>query len=422
MNLKYTGITGFKDILPETIHVWYYIENICKQTFNSFGYREIRTPLLEKTELFRRSIGETTDIVEKEMYSFIDKNGESLTLRPEGTASVVRSYIENNIGMREQIFKIFYIGPMFRHERPQKGRLRQFHQIGAEIFNISAPSAEAELLLILHSILKKLRVSNLKLQINSVGCSNCRPEYSKELKKYLKSNINKLCENCKRRSEKNPLRSLDCKNEKCRIILDNAPVISEYLCDACKIHFNDLQSYLKELDINYLYNPSLVRGLDYYTRTAFEIVTPEDGAQNAVAAGGRYDNLVESFGGNPTPAIGFAIGMERLIRFVNVPEDIKTQPELFIATIGKEVYVTALKLALPLREKGIYVEMGYGDKSLKSQMRLADKLKTKYVLIIGEDELKSKTAILKNMSNSEQEIINIQTQDDFLNSLKGKII
>lgn len=422
MSVKYTAITGFKDILPETIHTWQYVEDICRQIFNTSGYREIRTPFLEKTELFKRSIGETTDIVEKEMYTFIDKNGESLTIRPEGTASVVRSYIENNIGMREQIFKIFYIGPMFRHERPQKGRMRQFYQIGAEIFNVSAPSAEAELLLVLNSILNKLNVMDLKLHINSVGCSSCRPEYSKKLKKYLKSNINNLCDNCKRRSEINPMRALDCKNEKCRTILDNAPIISQFLCESCKAHFNELQSYLKELSVDYIFNQGLVRGLDYYTRTAFEIVSDEEGAQNAVAAGGRYDNLVEMFGGEPTPAVGFAIGVERLLRFIKVSEKMNAFPKLFIATIGREAFGTAIKLSSYLRKKGVYVETGYGDRSLKSQMRFANKLKAKYVLMIGENELKIKSALLKNMSNSYQEQISIQTEDDFLNSLKGKII
>ncbi len=323
--------------------------------------------------------------------------------------------------MKEKIFKIFYMGPMFRHERPQKGRLRQFHQIGAEIFNVSAPSAETELLLIINSIFDNLNVTNLHLHINSVGCPSCRPEYSKELKKYLKSNINNLCDNCRRRSDTNPMRALDCKNEECRVILDKAPVISEYLCKECKTHLNNLQLYLKELNINYIYNQSLVRGLDYYTKTAFEIVSDEEGAQNAVVAGGRYDNLVEIFGGEPTPAVGFAIGVERLLRFAHIPEDTNASPELFVATIGREAYSVAIKLAMLLRTKGIYVETGYSDRSLKSQMRLADKLKAKYVLMIGEEELKNKSALLKNMSNSRQEIISIKTEDDFLNSLKGKI-
>ncbi len=422
MNIKYTSITGFKDILPEAIHAWQYVEDLCRQIFKSSGYREIRTPLIERTELFKRSIGETTDIVEKEMYTFIDKNGESLTIRPEGTASVVRSYIENNIKMKEQIFKIFYMGPMFRHERPQKGRLRQFHQIGAEIFNVQAPSAEAELLLIINSIFDKLNITNLNLHINSVGCPSCRPEYSKELKKYLKSNINNLCDNCKRRSEINPMRALDCKNEACRIILNKAPLISEYLCDNCRTHFEELQSYLKELNIKYILNTGLVRGLDYYTKTAFEIISDEEGSQNAVVAGGRYDNLVEMFGGDPTPAVGFAIGVERLLRFARIPEDINASPELFIATVGRVAYGTAIRLATLLRTRGVYVETGYGDRSLKSQMRLADKLKAKYVLMIGEEELKKKNAILKNMSDSSQETISIRTDNDFLNSLKGKII
>ncbi len=422
MRIKFSSITGFKDILPENTKLFQYVENISREIFECAGYREIRTPLIERTDLFKRSIGENTDIVEKEMYTFTDKNGESLTLRPEGTASVVRAYIEHSIGLKEQIFKTFYIGPMFRHERPQKGRLRQFHQIGAEIFNVALPSAEAELLLILNSIFNKLNVMGLKLYINSVGCSSCRPEYSKEIKKYLKSNINELCDNCKRRSEKNPMRALDCKNEKCRIILDNAPAISQFLCDGCKSHFKEFQSYLRELNVDYIYNEGLVRGLDYYTRTAFEIVSDEEGAQNAVAAGGRYDNLVEMFGGEPTPAVGFAIGVERLLRFVNLSEELNAPPKLFIATIGSEAFGTAMKLASYLRKRGVYVETGYGDRSLKSQMRFADKLKAEYVLMIGENELKTNRAILKNMSNANQEEISIQTEDDFLNSLKGKII
>jgi histidyl-tRNA synthetase len=420
MKTNLTSITGFKDILPEDAKRYEYVENISRETFELAGYKEIRTPILERTELFSRSIGETTDIVEKEMYTFQDRNGESLTIRPEGTASVVRAYIEHSIGMKEPIFKIYYIGPMFRHERPQKGRLRQFNQIGAEIFNVASPAAEVELIVILLSIFKKLKITGVKLQINSVGCFECRPAYSEELKKYLRSNYNDLCENCRRRSETNPVRALDCKNEKCKLIIDRAPVISSHLCKGCSTHQEIFEKMLNETQIPFELNPRLVRGLDYYTKTAFELVYKE-GAQNAVAAGGRYDNLVEQFGGDPTPAAGFAIGVERLLMLSNLTQDLNKNPSLFIATLGYDVCGTVFKFAELLRKHGVYVETGYGDKSLKSQLRYADKLKAKYVLIIGENELKTKSAILKNMSNSSQEQISIKTEDDFLNSMKGKI-
>lgn len=411
MNIKFTAITGFKDILPDSVSRYQLIESVCRETFHKAGYREIRTPLVERTEVFKKSIGEATDIVEKEMYTFTDKSGDSLTIRPEGTASVVRAYIEHNIGMKEQIFKTYYMGPMFRHERPQKGRLRQFHQIGAEIFNVAAPTAEVELILLLNSILKKLRVNGLKLQVNSVGCSLCRPAFIKKLSEFLKSSVSKLCDNCKNRIERNPMRTLDCKNESCRTILNRSPKISDDLCNDCKIHFNEFRSYLEQLKIEYMFNPWLVRGLDYYTRTAFELVTGEEGAQNAVAAGGRYDNLVELFGGDPTPAVGFAIGVERLVTLINPEVDLNIPLSLFIATVGKDAFGFAIKLATLLREKGIRVETGYGDRSLKSQMRLADKLKAKYVLIIGEDEIKTNMAVIKNMNTSQQVKIKIDSPE-----------
>jgi len=417
---KLTAVTGFKDILPEQSSSYGLIEEFCRELFARSGFKEIRTPMLEKTELFTRGIGEGTDIVEKEMYTFLDKNGESLTLRPEGTAPVVRAYIEHNIGMQEQIFKAFYIGPMFRHERPQKGRFRQFHQIGVEIFNVASPSAEAELIVLLDTIQKQFEIKNLMLQVNSVGCPRCRPEYSTKLQKYLQQNKNKLCDNCRRRMEVNPLRTLDCKNESCRTVLELAPVISGQLCDECKLHFNLLQQLLGELNIKFQLNPHLVRGLDYYTKTCFELVTPEEGAQNAIAAGGRYDNLIQMLGGNPTPAVGFAIGLERLLRHANI-EINTSRPSLFIATLGTNAFSTSLKLANLLRKKGLYVETGYGDRSLKSQMRLADKLKARFVLMVGEDELKSRVAILKNMDNSEQTKIPIDSEETFLNSILNKL-
>lgn len=421
MNTKYTSITGFKDILPDAVHHWQRVEGICREIFKSYGYKEIRTPILEKTELFIRSIGETTDIVEKEMYTFMDRNGDSLTLRPEGTAPVVRAYIEHNIGIKEQIFKVYYMGPMFRHERPQKGRFRQFHQIGAEIFNVPSPSAEMELLLILNTILERLKVKGVTLQINSVGCPVCRPEFSKKLKSFLKSRVESLCENCKRRAETNPLRTLDCKNESCIRVLEDAPTISDFLCESCKSHFQILRSQIDSLGIKYAYNPKLMRGLDYYTKTAFEVITQEKGAQNAIAAGGRYDTLVEQSGGDPTPAVGFAIGIERLLSFADLnefPEDI---PALFIATVGVDSFTKSIQLARLLRTNGIYVETGYGDRSLKSQMRYADKIKARYVLILGEDEIKREKAILKNMASGKQEEISIENESEFFDILKKKL-
>ncbi|HEY4717287.1 MAG TPA: histidine--tRNA ligase [bacterium] len=413
MNAKKTRIStlqppaGFKDILPDISNIWQFTEQVCREIFDNSGYKEIRTPILEKTQLFERSIGNETDIVQKEMYTFTDRSGDTLSMRPEGTAPAVRAYIEHSLGLTEQIFKIYYIGQMFRHERPQKGRLRQFHQIGAEIFNVKEPAAEVELLIILNGIFDKLNVKNKRVQLNSVGCPDCRPEYLNKLRIFLESSHAKLCNNCQRRMNTNPLRVLDCKEEECIPIIKTAPVIMDYLCSLCSEHFKKLQALLKETGIAFEINTKLVRGLDYYTRSAFEIISETGGSQNAIAAGGRYDNLVESMGGEPTPAAGFAIGVERLIDIADIKNKF-LNPLLFVLSLGAAASAAGLKIASNLRERGIYVEFGYNERSLKSQLRRANKLGARFVLIIGENEMKSGAVTLKNMEAGTQESISLK--------------
>jgi len=391
-------LRGFKDILPDEIDRWHRLEKIARQTLESFGYLEIRTPILEKTELFARGVGQATDIVEKEMYTFRDKSGESVTLRPEGTAGVVRAYIDNRLDLAPYR-KFYYIGPMFRYERPQKGRLRQFHQIGAEVFGVSNPIVDAELVYLDLFMLNRLGIGDLRLEINNIGCPECRPSYSKALKEYFESHKESLCNDCKRRLERNPLRILDCKNDTCKAISADAPTIGEFACKQCKEHYNGVKEKLNEMDIEFLENPHLVRGLDYYTRFVFEIITDKLGAQGTVSAGGRYDNLVEELGGKPTPGVGFASGCERIVELM--PS--KQQPlfDYYIANMDVDSY--AFYIARSLAEKTyrrVYVE--YEKRSLKSMMKKADKMGINLVVIVGENERKQNSVIVKEMAHSRQ--------------------
>ncbi len=417
MNIQ--AIKGVKDILPGEVEVWQYIENKARSVFETYGFSEIRAPIFEYTELFSRSIGETTDIVEKEMYTFEDTTGKKITLRPEGTAPVVRAYIEHQLYNKAHITKLYYFGPMFRHERPQAGRYRQFYQIGAEVFGIDSPILDAEVLSMLSKIMGALDIKGLDLQINSLGCKDCRPKYKEALKQFLKDKLPLLCENCQRRMDRNPLRVLDCKGKTCKDAVKDAPVILDYLCDGCKMHFDKVKETLKTLNVSYTLNPRLVRGLDYYTKTTFELVSTNLGAQNAVAAGGRYDGLVEELGGPKTPGIGFAIGIERLASLMQ-KDNLKTnKPDVFIATLGDKAEDISVSLIDSLREKGIKAETDYEDASLKSQMRKADKLGARFVLIIGEDEIKKGSALLRDMEKKTQEDINI---NNMLDILAAKII
>ncbi len=410
---------GTSDILPEQIDYWYYLENKTREVLQNYGYREIRTPAFEYTELFIRGIGEATDIVQKEMFTFQDRKGRSLTLRPEGTAPVVRAYLEHNLGRENPLSKLFYIGSMFRCEKPQAGRYRQFNQFGAEAIGSPFPVIDAEIIAAALSVYKQLGLVDLKLMLNSVGCRECRPQYLKTLKDYFGKKREMLCVDCRQRYEQNPLRILDCKKEKCQLVIKKCPSIFEYLCEDCANHFNTLRNCLDNIGITYQINPLLVRGLDYYTKTAFEIVAEELGAQNAVGGGGRYDYLVEELGGNPTPAVGFAAGMERILEAMikqNVSIPVWDGIRVFIAVTSQEQIVSALSLANQIREQGVSAEMDFLGKSLKSQMRTANKLQVPYVVILGSEELKKDKVTIKNMANSTQEEVPL---NDILTYLKN---
>lgn len=396
------GVKGVKDVLPDETMVWTHIQQKARDIFHTFGYSEIIIPVIEVAELFLRSIGETTDIVEKEMYTFEDRDGKKIALRPEGTASVVRTYIEHNLHQAAPFSKLYYIGPMFRRERPQAGRYRQFYQIGAEVLGFENPMIDAEMLYMLELFFRSLKINGLELQINSIGCPNCRPKFREALRNFFAGRLNELCENCHRRFELNPLRILDCKSLHCHALAGEAPKTLDFLCTDCLTHFNRVQDSLKLAEVTYVINQRLVRGLDYYTRTAFEFVSGSLGAQNTVAAGGRYDNLVEELGGHSTPAIGFSIGMERLYSIFDSSSVERRSPDIFIAALGEKAEEKAFSLINQMHREGIPAIIDYSGGSLKSQMRRADKLNTGYVLIIGKDELTKGVAILRDMKNKTQ--------------------
>ena len=397
MKPRFTALKGVADVLPPETGLWRKILNAAGLVMSAYGYEEIIPPVMEQSELFLRSIGDSSDIVSKEMYTFTDKGGRSVSLRPEGTASIVRAYVEHNLASRPAPQKFFYFGPMFRYERPQKGRQRQFYQLGAECLGVADPGADAEMITMVMAILGSLGLKGLSLELNSIGCKECRPAFKERLRGYFTPHLNELCPDCQRRYEQNPLRILDCKVERCGEIRKDAPLISETLCQDCRDHFADLLGFLESMGTPHVFNPHMVRGLDYYTRTVFEVKGDAGlGAQNAVAAGGRYDLLVSEFGGPETPAIGFAAGMERLAGLLQ-GEAATPGPALFIATLGKEAATEALMLATRLRDSGTRVELGLGGFSLKSQLRKADRINAGSVVIIGEDELKSGRLKWKNL-------------------------
>jgi len=394
------AIKGVKDILPIDIPMWLHLESISRQLFEDYGFSEIRVPIFEYTELFARSIGTSTDIVEKEMYTFEDRDGKKITLRPEGTAGVVRAFVEHKMYADSQISRLYYMGPMFRHERPQKGRYRQFYQIGVEALGLDHPHVDIEVLVMLHTLFSRIGISDLSLQINSLGDSTCRGAYREALKSYLQGKLPILCADCQRRYETNPLRVLDCKTDADKF--SDSPIMLDYLCDPCKGHFHTVEEGLRSLNVPFEVNPRLVRGLDYYTRTTFELVMGQMGAQNTVAAGGRYDGLVQEVGGPATPGIGFALGVERAISLMD-PNIVKIpRPALFLSALGAEAVAFALPVIHNLRSSGIRVDTDYTGSSLKSQMKKADKSRAGHTLIIGEQEMKSGKAILRNMDTKEQ--------------------
>lgn len=415
IKVKYNALKGIQDIFPPDVYIWQRVESLAKEVFSAYGFQEIRPPVIEATGLFTRSIGETTDIVEKEMYTFPDKAGRSITLRPEGTASVVRAYIENNLHTLPAPQKFYYSGPMFRYERPQKGRFRQFYQIGTEAFGSAVPETDAEILSMLKTFLERLGLKELNFEVNSIGCEGCRPSYRNALLGFFSDKLSDLCPDCKRRYENNPLRILDCKVERCIELGKDAPIVNAFLCEECKNHFEEVLSLLRLLNVPHAVNPNMVRGLDYYTRTTFEVTSEHLGAQKAVAAGGRYDKLVEDFGGPRTPAIGFAIGMERLTALLKESGETHTPlPDVFIATIGKNAISEGLVIADRLRSKGLWVAVGYDGASLKSQLRKADRLSARYAFIIGDDELSSGRIKWKNLKDGSQGEVEFQELDSFL--------
>ncbi|MDD5286336.1 MAG: histidine--tRNA ligase [Desulfuromonadaceae bacterium] len=393
-----TAIKGFNDILPDESGRWQHIEKSARRVFELNGFSEIRVPIMEKTELFRRSIGDATDIVEKEMYTFTDKGENCVTLRPEGTAGVMRALIEHKLYVQDPVAKLYYLGPMFRYERPQKGRYRQFHQIGAEITGVHDPLADAQLLNMLSTFFREIGLDEPALQINSLGCPECRPAYRNTLLSFLDGRLDSLCEDCKRRFTTNPLRTLDCKVAGCIEATAGAPAMLDHLCRACGEHFDGVRRYLDLSGTRYSLNTRMVRGLDYYTRTTFEMVTCQLGSQSAVAAGGRYDGLISQLGGPEIPGIGFAMGLERVALLLSQREFVTT-PDLFIATMGGGERDLAFRLMDGLLKSGVRVEMDYEGKSLKSQMRRADKLKAVYSVVIGQNEVSSGRAAFKRMAD-----------------------
>lgn len=394
---------GTKDILPDEVYKWQYIESKIKDIFENAGMKEIRVPVFEHTELFSRGVGETTDVVQKEMYTFEDKGGRSITLRPEGTAGVVRSYIENGMASQPTPIKLWYEMAMYRYENVQKGRLREFRQIGTEVFGTSSYLADVECIMLGVKIFKELNIPNIKLNLNSIGCPECRRKYQEALREFIRPNLEKYCDTCKTRFEKNPMRILDCKEKKCKEMNQGAPIILDYLCDDCREHFDKVKKMLTDLGVDFEIDAGIVRGLDYYTRTVFEFVSEDDGL--TVLGGGRYDGLVKEVGGQDTPAVGFAMGAERLLEvFERYNKDVAKQKvmDLYVANIGEKANEFATELVLKLRDKGAFVEKDICERSLKAQFKYADKNNAKFVLTLGDDEVETKKAKIKNMQSGEE--------------------
>lgn len=393
---------GTKDMLPSEAYKWHFVESIARKTADEFGFKEIRTPMFEHTELFQRGVGETTDIVTKEMYTFEDKGGRSMTLRPEGTAGVARCYVENGLHQAVLPMKAYYIASVFRYEKPQNGRLREHHQFGVECYGSDSPSADAEVISLASTFLKNVGLKGLQLNINSIGCPECRAKYNAALKEYIGENLHDMCGQCQTRFEKNPLRILDCKEERCRKITANAPKILDYLCDDCRAHFEKVQKILTSLGIEFTVNPGIVRGLDYYTRTVFEFVSTDIGSQGTVCGGGRYNGLVEEVGGKHTPAVGFGLGLERLLLVLENTNSLKAEKEImdvYVAPIGEKAQETARKLVMSLRGKGVKAETDIMDRGVKAQMKYADRIGAQSVIVIGDEEIEKGVVNIKTMSD-----------------------
>ncbi|MBE7081463.1 MAG: histidine--tRNA ligase [Clostridiales bacterium] len=401
---------GTKDVLPYDSYKWQFIEKTAREVAKNFGAKEIRTPTFEHTEVFLRGVGQTTDIVNKEMYTFTDKGGRSITLKPEGTAGVARSFVENGMHSGVLPAKLFYLTQCFRYERPQAGRLREFHQFGVEFLGATNPNIDAETILLAKTFLDKVGIKNVTLYLNSIGCKECRAKYKKVLSEYLRSNIDSMCELCKDRLEKNPLRILDCKNENCKKINEKAPVILDYLCDDCKEHFESVQNLLTLAGVEYKINPYIVRGLDYYNKTVFEFVSNNIGAQGTVCGGGRYDGLIAELGGSDVAGIGFAVGIERILMLlenlnVEIPND--SQIEYYVAPMGEKESEKAFEIVSMLRQKGISADLDHMNRGIKAQFKYADKIGAKKVIVIGSDELEKGIFKVKEMSTGSEEFLSI---------------
>ena len=396
---------GTKDILPDTVGDWNYVEGEIRELCRRFGYSEIRTPIFEHTELFQRGIGEGTDVVDKEMYTFTDRGERSITLRPENTASAVRAYLQNKLYAQSNLVKLFYIGSMFRYDRPQAGRMREFHQFGVEALGEANPAVDAEVILLAMNLLEGLGLKDLELYINSVGCPKCRSKYRTMLQDFFRDKLEDLCEDCRSRFERSPLRILDCKKDSDKPYMADAPKITDCLCEECAEHFAKLKELLTSAGISFTHDPRLVRGLDYYTKTAFEIKYPPLGAQSAVAGGGRYDGLIEEMGGNPTPAVGFATGLERLLLALesqNLLPEKNRSVDAYVVALGETAQAEGFKLLNSLRQQGLSAAMDFAGRSMKAQMKQANKLGAKYSVILGEDEISEGVVMLRSMEDSSQ--------------------
>jgi len=414
---------GTNDIMPDQAKSWYKLEKKAISLFERYGYGRIVTPTFENTILFERGIGQSTEIVQKEMYTFTDKGGRSITLRPEGTAPVVRAYLEHNLSGQPLPVKLYYLGSMYRYERPQAGRCREFWQVGVEAIGSPDAALDAEVILLLVHYLNYVGIDDLKLLINSMGCEECRPAFISDIKEKLSKSKDLLCDDCKRRAEMNPLRVFDCKKSKCKEVLKTVPKISNYLCDSCSCHFDKVKNFLNEANLSFELDPWLVRGFDYYTKTTFEVISGKLGAQNALGGGGRYDGLIEEFGGAPTPAIGFAIGIERVLLALSKQKEKEEETsglQVFIVALGDKAKQKAFGLIYGLRKAGISTDMDFQDRSLKGQMKLANKKNAEFVVIIGSDELDRNVCGIRNMATGTQDEIGLGECSDWLGVKVGK--
>ena len=412
MALLTKAIKGTKDVLPAESYKNQYIEATCLSVAENFGYKEMRTPVFEHTELFQRGVGDTTDVVQKEMYTFDDKGGRSITLRPEGTAGAARAFLENGLSNEALPQKICYLTSCYRYEKPQAGRLREFHQFGIECFGATSPLADAEMISLAKQVFDELGVQKLHLELNSIGCPKCRADYHNALREYFKAHTNELCDTCNERLERNPMRILDCKSPVCKEISKDAPVVLDYLCDECKEHFEKVKSYLDAMNIEYIVNPQIVRGLDYYTKTVFEFVSDEIGSQGTVCGGGRYDGLIEELGGQHTPSLGFGMGLERIQLVMEAQGCAFPEPnklDLFIVAMGEKAELKAVEIAKDMRSEGFSVQYDLNSRSLRAQMKYADKVCAKYLVVIGEDEVNSGIAKLKDMQTGESTEVSLTT-------------